>query len=65
MCISMAKRGDLGIHAEVPTAQCLRSAGVVNGALRSKAKQKRGGLAANLSFKVYPRWSECHGRAQR
>ncbi|UVM64337.1 MULTISPECIES: hypothetical protein [unclassified Pseudomonas] len=29
---SMAQRGYLGIHAEVPTAQCLRSAIVVNGA---------------------------------
>ncbi len=29
---SMAQRGYLGIHAEVPTAQCLRSASVVNGA---------------------------------
>ncbi|MGO4320503.1 hypothetical protein QMK47_13160 [Pseudomonas sp. P9_35] len=29
---SMAQRGYLGIHAEVPTAQRLRSAIVVNGA---------------------------------
>ncbi|WPN66392.1 nucleoid-structuring protein H-NS [Pseudomonas sp. P9_32] len=29
---SMAQRGYLGIHAEVPTPQCLRSASVVNGA---------------------------------
>jgi hypothetical protein len=29
---SMAQRGYLGIHAEVPTDQCLRSASVVNGA---------------------------------
>ncbi len=28
----MAQRGYLGIHAEVPTDQCLRSAIVVNGA---------------------------------
>ncbi len=28
----MAQRGYLGIHAEVPTAQCVRSASVVNGA---------------------------------
>ncbi|PBJ14183.1 hypothetical protein BSG18_57700 [Pseudomonas ogarae] len=28
----MAQRGYLGIHAEVPTAQCLRAAIVVNGA---------------------------------
>ncbi|SDB61741.1 hypothetical protein SAMN03159290_05043 [Pseudomonas sp. NFACC13-1] len=28
----MAQRGYLGIHAEVPTTQCLRSASVVNGA---------------------------------
>ena len=47
---SMAQRGYLGIHAEVPTAQYLRSASVVNGASRSrsrsrsrsKAKQERG-----------------------
>ena len=36
----MAQRGYLGIHAEVPTAQHLRSAIVVNGASRSKAKAK-------------------------
>ncbi|WLH49241.1 hypothetical protein [Pseudomonas beijingensis] len=29
---SMAQRGYLGIHAEVPTTQHLRSASVVNGA---------------------------------
>ena len=29
---SMAQRGYPGIHAGMPTAQCLRSAGVVNGA---------------------------------
>ncbi|AHL33824.1 nucleoid-structuring protein H-NS [Pseudomonas brassicacearum] len=44
----MAQRGYLGIHAEVPTAQCLRSASVVNGASRSrsrsKAKQSRAGV---------------------
>ncbi|CAH0301051.1 hypothetical protein SRABI06_04558 [Pseudomonas brassicacearum] len=28
----MAQRGYLGIHAEVPTEQCLRAAIVVNGA---------------------------------
>ena len=37
---SMAQRGYPGIHAGMPTAQCLRSAVVVNGALRSKAKAK-------------------------
>ncbi|AXA55684.1 hypothetical protein CEQ51_15905 [Pseudomonas thivervalensis] len=37
----MAQRGYLGIHAEVPTAQCLRSAIVVNGAPRSKAGPRR------------------------
>ncbi|AXA55990.1 hypothetical protein CEQ51_17555 [Pseudomonas thivervalensis] len=37
----MAQRGYLGIHAEVPTAHCLRSAIVVNGAPRSKAKPRR------------------------
>ncbi|MVV48418.1 hypothetical protein EJA72_09205, partial [Pseudomonas sp. PB120] len=36
------------IHAGLPTAQCLRSAIVVNGAPRSKAK--RGGLKADLAF---------------
>ncbi len=30
---SMAQRGYPGIHAGMPTAQCLRSASVVNGAL--------------------------------
>ena len=43
---SMAQRGYPGIHAGMPTAQCLRSASVVNGASRSrsrsKAKQERG-----------------------
>ncbi|MGX1172030.1 hypothetical protein AB7M32_000755 [Pseudomonas sp. R151218B TE3479] len=48
----MAQRGYLGIHAEVPTAQCLRSACVVNGAPRSKAR--RGGLIADLSPRPYP-----------
>ncbi|AEA68489.1 Hypothetical protein PSEBR_m754 [Pseudomonas brassicacearum subsp. brassicacearum NFM421] len=38
---SMAQRGYLGIHAEVPTPQCLRSASVVNGAPRSKSKAKQ------------------------
>ena len=37
---SMAQRGYLGIHAEVPTAQCLRSAIVVNGASQIKIKIK-------------------------
>ncbi len=37
---SMAQRGYLGIHAEVPTAQCLRSAIVVNGAPQIKIKIK-------------------------
>ncbi|WP_260961671.1 hypothetical protein [Pseudomonas citri] len=36
----MAQRGYPGIHAGMPTAQCLRSASVVDGALRSKAKAK-------------------------
>ncbi|CAH0288256.1 hypothetical protein [Pseudomonas brassicacearum] len=36
----MAQRGYLGIHAEVPTAQCLRSAIVVNGAPQIKIKIK-------------------------
>ena len=44
----MAQRGYLGIHAEVPTAQYLRSASVVNGAPRSKAR--RGGLIAGLAL---------------
>ncbi|SFO02713.1 hypothetical protein SAMN03159304_01721, partial [Pseudomonas sp. NFACC24-1] len=44
----MAQRGYLGIHAEVPTAQYLRSASVVNGAPRSKAR--RGGLIADLAL---------------
>ncbi|WP_434673612.1 hypothetical protein [Pseudomonas sp. R1-15] len=37
----MAQRGYLGILAEVPTAQRLRSAIVVNGALRSKSKAQQ------------------------
>ncbi len=36
----MAQRGYLGIHAEVPTAQCLRSAIVVNGAPQIKNKSE-------------------------
>ncbi|ROM74648.1 hypothetical protein BK654_17470 [Pseudomonas brassicacearum] len=46
----MVQRGYLGIHAEVPTAQCLRSASVVNGAprSRSKAKQERGVYPASM-----------------
>ena len=36
----MAQRGYLGIHAEVPTTQCLRSASVVNGALKIKIKSE-------------------------
>ena len=38
---SMAQRGYPGIHAGLPTPQCLRSAIVVNGASRSKAKARR------------------------
>ncbi len=38
---SMAQRGYLGIHAEVPTAQYLRSAIVVNGAPRSTSTARR------------------------
>ncbi len=38
---SMAQRGYLGIHAEVPTTQYLRSAIVVNGALRSTSTARR------------------------
>ncbi|MFQ6559997.1 hypothetical protein Q7F05_29055 [Pseudomonas sp. Lb2C1-1] len=34
----MAQRGYPGIHAGMPTAQCLRSASVVNGALQIKVK---------------------------
>ena len=48
----MAQRGYLGIHAEVPTAQYLRSASVVNGAPRSKAR--RGGLIADLALWLFP-----------
>ncbi|TWC23999.1 hypothetical protein FBY06_10267 [Pseudomonas sp. SJZ085] len=36
----MAQRGYPGIHAGMPTAQCLRSALVVNGASKSKSKSK-------------------------
>ncbi|OPG70002.1 hypothetical protein B1219_24240 [Pseudomonas ogarae] len=34
----MAQRGYPGIHAGMPTAQCLRSASVVNGVLQIKVK---------------------------
>ncbi|AUO44596.1 hypothetical protein C1C98_03630 [Pseudomonas ogarae] len=46
----MAQRGYPGIHAGMPTPQCLRSAIVVNGASRSrsKAKQKRGACPASM-----------------
>jgi len=37
---SMAQRGYPGIHAGMPTAQCLRSASVVNGASQIKIKIK-------------------------
>ncbi|SEJ21516.1 hypothetical protein SAMN03159382_01536 [Pseudomonas sp. NFACC23-1] len=37
----MVQRGYLGIHAEVPTAQYLRSASVVNGAPRSTSTARR------------------------
>ncbi|CAN1604284.1 protein of unknown function [Pseudomonas mediterranea] len=37
---SMAQRGYPGIHAGIPTTQCLRSALVVNGASKIKSKAK-------------------------
>ncbi|WP_434674604.1 nucleoid-structuring protein H-NS [Pseudomonas sp. R1-15] len=37
---SLAQRGYPGIHAGMPTAQCLRSASVVNGAFQIKIKTK-------------------------
>ncbi len=37
---SMAQRGYPGIHAGMPTAQCLRSASVVNGAPQIKIKSE-------------------------
>ena len=37
---SMAQRGYPGIHAGMPTAQCLRSASVVYGAPRSRSKSR-------------------------
>jgi len=36
----MAQRGYPGIHAGMPTAQCLHSASVVNGALEIKIRIK-------------------------
>ena len=45
---SMAQRGYPGIHAGMPTPQCLRSAIVVDGALRSTSTPPRGGLRADL-----------------
>ncbi|MGX1172028.1 hypothetical protein AB7M32_000753 [Pseudomonas sp. R151218B TE3479] len=53
---SVAQRGYPGIHAGMPTAQYLRSASVVNGAPRSKAR--RGGLIADLALWPSPR-SNC------
>jgi len=44
----MAQRGYPDIHAGMLTAQCLRSAGVVNGAPRSKAKAKQSKSEAAL-----------------
>ena len=38
---SMAQRGYPGIHAGMPTPQCLRSASVVNGAPRSTSTTRR------------------------
>ncbi len=38
---SMAQRGYPGIHAGMPTPQCLRSASVVNGAPRSTSSPRR------------------------
>ena len=37
---SMAQRGYPGIHAGMPTAQCLRSALVVDGAFKIKSQSK-------------------------
>ncbi len=36
----MAQRGYPGIHAGIPTTQCLRSALVVNGAFKIKSQSK-------------------------
>ncbi|MCJ8205189.1 hypothetical protein [Pseudomonas sp. RGM2987] len=36
----MTQRGYPGIHAGMPTTQCLRSALVVNGALKIKSQSK-------------------------
>ncbi|MCP1456909.1 hypothetical protein J3D49_004463 [Pseudomonas kilonensis] len=46
----MAQRGYLGIHAEVPTDQCLRSASVVNGApkIKSQSKARTGACPASM-----------------
>jgi len=46
---SMAQRGYLGIHAEVPTAQYLRSAIVVNGAPQIKSRREAACQPAWLS----------------
>jgi hypothetical protein len=48
----MALRSYPGIHAGMPTAQCLRSASVVNGPLDQKPK--RGGLIADLTLGLPP-----------
>jgi hypothetical protein len=48
---SMAQRGYPGIHAGMPTTQYLRSASVVNGAPRSKAREAA--LQPAWLFRVY------------
>ncbi len=52
---SMAQRGYLGIHAEVPTAQGLRAAIVVNGAPRSKSKAKQEPMWLNHRYREQAR----------
>ncbi|WP_445572193.1 hypothetical protein [Pseudomonas sp. E102] len=57
----MAQRGYPGIHAGIPTTQCLRSAIVVNGAwqIKSKSKSKAKQSKAKQSESeaaVWPTW---------
>ncbi|WP_434631588.1 hypothetical protein J3P84_10940 [Pseudomonas sp. Z1-29] len=50
----MAQRGYPGIHAGMPTAQCLRSASVVNGAPQIKIKIKIKIKSEAASLQLYP-----------
>ncbi|WP_434563985.1 hypothetical protein J3P95_05425 [Pseudomonas sp. Z5-35] len=53
---SLAQRGYLGIHAEVPTAQCLRSASVVNGAPEVNVHREAALKPACFLLTAFPLW---------